>query len=312
MEKGKKKTHEEFVRQVHEKHPEFIILGKYEGAFSKVEVLCVKCGTRFYSSGTRLSSGKGCKVCQYISQKLSNEEINSRLKKNNPNIEIIDGVYETQRSKLKFRCKIDGCEWITTSGDIISGRRGCPECKKRALRELYLDSHENFISKIEKINPDIKILSKYEGTSSPVKCKCLICDFEWETISANLLYNKSGCPNCSSSKGERKLKRILDEYHIQYIPQKSFKDNKSPKGRIMPYDFFLPEYNLLIEYQGKQHFISQDFFGGDEIFEYQKLKDKLKKAYAETNNYNYLEISYKEYDNIKEILFNKIAQIERR
>lgn len=42
------------------------------------------------------------------------------------------------------------------------------------------------------------------------------------------------------------------------------------------------------------------------------MKDNLKRKYAEINNYNYLEISYKEYDNIQEILFNKIAQIERR
>lgn len=312
MSKGKKKTQEEFIQQVHKYHPEFIILSEYEGSFAKVEVLCKKCGMKFSSIGSSLSSGKGCKVCQHNPHRLSIEEIEKRLHKNNPNIEIIEGSYKTQRSKLKFKCKIDEHEWVTTSGDVINGRRGCPECKKRTLREFYIDSHENFINKITKINPDIEILSIYNGVMSPIKCRCLKCNFEWETVCANLLYSESGCPNCSSSKGERKIKNILDESHIQYTPQKSFVDNKSPKGRTMPYDFFLPEYNLLIEYQGKQHYISQDFFGGDETFEYQQMKDNLKRKYAEINNYNYLEISYKEYDNIQEILFNKMAQIERR
>ena len=69
----------------------------------------------------------------------------------------------------------------------------------------------------------------------------------------------------------------------------------------------MPDYNLLIEYQGQQHERAVDFFGGEEKFEIQKEIDKKKKEYAQNNHYDFLEIWYRDYDNIENILSNKLA-----
>jgi hypothetical protein len=70
--------------------------------------------------------------------------------------------------------------------------------------------------------------------------------------------------------------------------------------------FYLPQHNLLIEYQGEQHERPVDYFGGKEQFKKQKKYDELKKKYAENNNIDLLIIWYYDYNNIEKII-NKIA-----
>jgi very-short-patch-repair endonuclease len=73
----------------------------------------------------------------------------------------------------------------------------------------------------------------------------------------------------------------------------------------LPYDFYLPERKILIEYQGIQHYSIQRF-GGMELekakknFEEQQIKDEIKEKYAKNNGYLFLKINYNE--NIEEIL----------
>ena len=70
----------------------------------------------------------------------------------------------------------------------------------------------------------------------------------------------------------------------------------------MSYDFYLPEYNLLIEYQGQQHYEPVEHFGGEEKFRIQQERDKKKRKMAQEKNIELLEISYLDYDKIQNIL----------
>ena len=85
--------------------------------------------------------------------------------------------------------------------------------------------------------------------------------------------------------------------------------NKNLKGigkKSLSYDFYLPDYNLFIEYQGIQHYKPIDFFGGEKSFKNQQKNDELKRMYAKKNSIELLEISYIDFNNIEQILFNKI------
>lgn len=83
--------------------------------------------------------------------------------------------------------------------------------------------------------------------------------------------------------------------NINYIYQ------YKPKGlkRIyqLSYDFYLPDYNILIEYQGEQHYKPVPFGGDIENakikFRNQIKNDNIKRYYANTNNIKLIEISYK-------------------
>jgi hypothetical protein len=64
----------------------------------------------------------------------------------------------------------------------------------------------------------------------------------------------------------------------------------------------LPDYNLCIEYNGKQHYEPIKWFGGVETLNYIKNNDNIKKTFCKENNIIYLEISYKDDNNIENII----------
>lgn len=111
-------------------------------------------------------------------------------------------------------------------------------------------------------------------------------------------------PNCNKTLGEAKISDYLSENDILYQPQKTFDGLKYKKTLF--YDFYLPEFNMLIEYDGEFHY-SPIF--SEEAFEHEKKRDKLKTKYAMENNIALLRIPYWEYDNINNILDEKLRRI---
>ena len=69
-------------------------------------------------------------------------------------------------------------------------------------------------------------------------------------------------------------------------------------------DFYLPDYNLVVEYDGKQHFEANEMFGGEEGFEERQKMDELKDQLCEEHGIKVVRISYSEYNNIESILNN--------
>lgn len=116
------------------------------------------------------------------------------------------------------------------------------------------------------------------------------------------------CLNCTSSKGEQKIKDWLNNNKFSFISQKKFFGLVGLNGGNLSYDFYLPNNNLLIEYQGQQH---EKYIKGlhnfKKDFEKQKEHDKRKREYAKFHNIDLLEIRYWDFDNIEEILQDKIV-----
>ena len=63
------------------------------------------------------------------------------------------------------------------------------------------------------------------------------------------------------SKCEKSILNFLQEKNIKFECQKTFKGLNGVNGGLLSYDFFLPDYNLLIEFQGEQHEHPVDFNG---------------------------------------------------
>ena len=109
------------------------------------------------------------------------------------------------------------------------------------------------------------------------------------------------CSECQSFKGEIRIKEYLANNNIEFIPQKEFDGLLGLKNGNLSYDFYLPQYNFLIEYQGEYH----DGNGGEYIkrkLKRQQEHDRRKREYAKNNKIDLLEIWYWDYDNIEKIL----------
>lgn len=118
------------------------------------------------------------------------------------------------------------------------------------------------------------------------------------------------CPYCQTSKGELQIENILKKSNILYTPQKEFIGLTGINNGNLSYDFYLPDYNLLIEYQGEQHdHYIKGFHKSKKDFEKQQEHDKRKKEYAINNNIKLLEIWYWDFDRIEEIFQKEFIRI---
>ncbi len=144
-------------------------------------------------------------------------------------------------------------------------------------------------------------LLQYNGINKEAVLRHLNCGFIFTIRDLNDIFigRNRGCPKCYQfkSKGEQKIAAYLDNKNIKYIPQKTFTPLNKSKYR---FDFFLPDYNLAIEYQGEQHYRDNSWFK-DDLSTIQK-RDQIKRQYCQENHINLLEISYKDYNIISQIL----------
>ena len=91
--------------------------------------------------------------------------------------------------------------------------------------------------------------------------------------------SKLNFPNRRKSTLEIKIEKFLNDNNINFISQKTFND----LGRLR-FDFYLPEYNLILEPGGEHHLIPIEKWGGEKELTNIIERDKKKYEYCEQNN----------------------------
>ena len=161
---------------------------------------------------------------------------------------------------------------------------------------------EEFITKSNLIhnNKYDYSLVNYENSSSKIKIICPVHGIFEQTSSEHL--HGSGCPTCNDSKGERKISKYLSEHEIKFEKQMKFQNCKNIN--LLPFDFYLPEQNICIEFDGRQHYEIIEYFGGEQKLKYTQHNDQIKNDFCKNNNIQLIRIKYDE--DINNILNNKI------
>lgn len=180
--------------------------------------------------------------------------------------------------------------------------------RKKARAERYKTKGIKwFINKVVKKQPPkafLYDLTNFRTKKSIIDITCTVCN-NIHKIPAERHANGSGCPYCNASFGEQFIMSWLNEFNIAYVSQKTFDDCVGDSNRLR-FDFYLKTYNVLIEYNGAQHYKPVSF-GGDDIlaetnFEQTKRYDSIKIEYARKKNIPLITIPYWEKDKIKDIL----------
>lgn len=220
--------------------------------------------------------------------------------------EIIE--FSTMRNPFKIKClKCGNIMSLKYMSNFFkkTRRNFCPYCantfKGNKIGKTL--SIEEAQKRLDDIYPnEYKIIEdRYKGWSK----KGIIlhfCGKYFECAPRDILYH-SHCP-CKRkiSKGEEKIKQILNKYHVCYQEQKRL--NEISKA---PFDFYIPKNNLLIEFQGRQHYEPVEKFGGETQLEIQKEIDNRKQKIALKNGYELLYISYKQLSEIENILVQRLS-----
>ena len=237
----------------------------------------------------------------------TNELINIISSKNNNRILNPEDYINANTNNLKIECGSCKNIFITSLSSLRISGGHCKECGKIAqsktarfkINELIEQTTINNICYL--LNPeDYKRADKRN-----LLFKCLTCD---NTFKRSLSHYKNGDNRCSictrkMSKGEYKIKEVLDSLNIDYIQEKRFKDCKDIK--TLPFDFYLPYYNICIEFDGWQHY-NMTKHDTSEKFEIRKKHDIIKDEYCKNNNMYLIRIPYWEYKNIDNILHTEI------
>lgn len=183
-------------------------------------------------------------------------------------------------------CKCDCGNICSISSSILRNNKrktySCG-CQSSPLIDLTGQSFGEWkVLKLDKEN------SKNQHAYWICQCSCgTIRSIEGRTL-RNFHSQSCGCKKISY--GETIIKQILIINHIVFEQQKTFENCIN----ILPlyFDFYLPDYNTCIEYDGQQHFEPIELFGGLEYFKHQQENDNIKNLYCKTNHINLIRIPY--------------------
>ncbi len=249
----------------------------------------------------------GCYQCGVNKRSLSKRKDDSYFKKLTEQTGMIYCGVEysnNDRTRIKYQCPKHMHKGIISTY-ITNMKRNlgnCPYCVGR------FRTKEDLQKEIDILKLNIDILD-YNSYSESIKVKCRICNHEWDTKGVYLTQGV-GCPSCVKSKFELSVQSFLDEHNIYFIPQYKFKNCKDKNP--LPFDFFLPKYNTVIETDGEGHYIpikwSSNFTDDDAQMQLRLVQkhDKIKNNYCIKNNINIIRIPYWEKNNMRDILIQKL------
>jgi len=218
-------------------------------------------------------------------------------------------IYSNIDTKVIIVCKKHG-EFLQSPYNHLKGFAGCKLCMAKKLSKDRSSDTSTFITKAAKIHNQYDY-SKTNYINSWTKIK-IICKkhgvFEQMPF-AHL--RGSGCPVCSASMGEKKIENYLKINKFEFIHEKKFIGCQYK--RPLSFDFYLPQFKTIIEFDGRQHFKPVSFGSSKHNIIEDNLKntimrDQIKNDFCQTNDINLIRIPFYNINNIDSILDKMLAE----
>ena len=264
----------------------------YKNAKTKVSIICPAHGI-FKQTPTKHLSGRGCITCYKEKYYGTLEKFIKKSNKVHENkYDYSSTIYVNNTTKVSIICPTHGM-FKQNPKEHTSGQ-GCKECNKERRKlsnpiEKFIEIHGNkysysFVNYINMITK-VSITCPAHGN--------------FNQLPKNHIEGK-GCPKCKCniSKGEKMIINYLNKNNIKYITQKTF--NECKHINKLRFDFYLPKLNIIIEFDGKQHFAPIKFFGGINEHKNIQIRDNIKNKYCKENKIYLIRIPY--YENVEDIL----------
>lgn len=290
------KTTNEFINEAKEIHKDKYdySLVEYKQTNKKIKIICKEHG-EFSQLPSLHLNGSGCPKC--IGRYKTTESIISEFKEvHNNKYDYSLVKYKKAKDKIIIICKKHG-EFEQRAISHLMGN-GCAFCYGNVKYNInYVINKAN---KIHSFKYDYSLV-EYKNSDTKIKIICPIHHI-FEQTPYQHINRENGCPKCKQSKGEVNVMRFLDNYDITYNYQHKFPDCKYIKP--LSFDFYLPDYNMCVEFDGEQHTALYNFEKTDDKLKLRQKRDSIKNEYCLKNNINLLRINYNE--NINEKLITNL------
>lgn len=301
------KSPNQFYREVHDVLGDsYTFDSKYQGIGELIKIRH-SCGYSWWAHPASLLAGQQCKKC-FPKRGILRDELIILLNKyqckpvNTLRKEMYysyDRVYIQHQCGYKFWQKVDRIKNPRSKYGI------CKKCNRKKLSKDRQLSETEFLGRFNKLpfSNEYLIIGSYRGMFIPIQIYHKLCRHYDDVTPQSLLRGREckWCRNHRKSVGERLICSWLDYMNVNYEYPKKF-DDLSDKG-LLHYDFYLPDYNVLIEVQGIQHYGVVKYFGGEEQFKIQQKHDQMKRQYAKEHGYRLIEIPTNK-ESIKDTIHN--------
>lgn len=302
-ERGRPRSNtDEFINKAKQVHGDKYSYGETEYKKNN-EYVIISCPIHgnFLQSPAKHLIGRGCPKCadtsRIISRTSNTQEFIDKARKVHGDKYSYDKTdYKKVEQPITITCLEHG-NFLQSPAKHLMGR-GCPECSRESRIFKRTSNTDDFIDKAKKVHGDKYSYDKveYKNAKKPVTVTCLKPNHGDFPITPDNHLRGKGCPKCSESKGEILISKILNSNGIQFTPQKKFNDCtnrlEGKSCRQLKFDFYLPDFNTIIEYDGEGHFEPFRYTGGEKGFQKVQKYDEYKNQYCINNSIQMIRIPY--------------------
>lgn len=216
------------------------------------------------------------------------------------NNRINNGLCLKHGANLK-KCNIDDCKNIVVNSGLCN-KHGAVRTRCKILNCLNRSRQGGLCSKHGAVRPKCTadgcenrrvnngVCVKHGANVKKRICKIDNCELRVDKEGYCTKHHPDYVPLNNISKGAKAVLDYLLDIKVQFICEKRFNDCRYKN--TLPFDFYLPQHNLLIEYDGRQHFEPIKHFGGLKSFKLRQKRDAIKNQYAKDNNIKLLRIPH--------------------
>jgi len=240
-----------------------------------VLVGCRKHGDFVTNAYSHTQGRSGCRKCHLDNNRSSGEYFVEKAREvHGEKYDYSKVIYIHGRKHVTIVCKEHG--GFEQYPDVHLMGSGCKECFNERCR-LTKDLFEE---RARVVHGDKYDYSQVDYKDSKIKVKIICQNHGVFEITPNAHVScKQGCRRCKESKGESRIRNFLERHGIEFVQEYRIGSDK------FRYDFFLPSYGILIEFQGQQHFKPIDIFGGQVAYAETCERDRLKFLLAKKKGY---------------------------
>ena len=241
----KSKSDKDFKRELSVLNPNIVVEGEYKNSKTHIEVYCKKCGYSWSATPSTLLKSKGCPIC--TGNNAVWKGIND-LETTNPdlakewsyvkNAPLKPSDVRAGSTKKVWWIGDCGHEWEATIGARNSGH-GCPICANNKKKTT-----DRFIKEMQEYNPHIEIIGKYQTALKPIRVRCKICGYEWNS-KPNSLLRGTGCTNCVKKQTSFMEQFMLIAFRTALSDSLVLERNTDAIG--LELDIYIPSLHLAIE-----------------------------------------------------------------
>lgn len=211
---------------------------------------------------------------------------------------ILDYYKEHRSYKIELKCLKCGLEFDRYTQHFLQSPHMCPKCRPKMIKQtITLDEAQKRIDVV--YGKNYLTLLEYKGNNVQVALRCEKCLNTFQSVPVSLWRNRvKGCPFCekTTSLGECRVERFLRMNNIQFRTQERFLECRDKL--CLPFDFYLPQYNICIEFQGEQHYDSTSLLWSEQLIAH----DNIKKDFCKKNGIVLIEIPWYDIDKIDSYL----------